>query len=170
MILRIKPRAGFSRSCCRLRRTASLPRRCSCSMYEGRSDPPGENTMGFDRTWDDVFERNAAEQARDADMVQRRFWAKVKRLAAQLPFAEDLVTAYYCAFDRATPFQVKAALVDALAYFVLPTDVVPDILPALGFADDAAVLAAALRMVVDHIRPEHRDAPRPALARGLDPG
>jgi uncharacterized membrane protein YkvA (DUF1232 family) len=124
--------------------------------------------MGFDRTWDDVFDRSAAEQTRDAEMVQRRFWAKVKRLAAQLPFAEDLVTAYYCAFDRTTPLQVKAALVGALAYFVLPADVVPDILPVLGFADDAAVLAAALRMVTDHIRPEHREAAREALARDRD--
>jgi uncharacterized membrane protein YkvA (DUF1232 family) len=124
--------------------------------------------MGFDRTWDDLFDRSTAEQTRDAEMVQRRFWAKVKRLAAQLPFAEDLVTAYYCAFDRTTPLQVKAALVGALAYFVLPADVVPDILPVLGFADDAAVLAAALRMVTDHIRPEHREAAREALARDLD--
>jgi uncharacterized membrane protein YkvA (DUF1232 family) len=124
--------------------------------------------MGFDRTWDDIFDRSASEQARDAEMVQRRFWAKLKRLAAQLPFTEDLVTAYYCAFDRTTPFQVKAALVGALAYFVLPADVVPDILPVLGFADDAAVLAAALRMVTDHIRPEHREAAREALARDWD--
>jgi|SRR5262245_6224597 len=123
--------------------------------------------MGIERTWDDVLS-GAAQQAHDTEAVRRRFWAKAKRLAAQLPFAEDLVTAYYCAFDRATPLQVKAALVGALAYFVLPSDLVPDILPALGFADDAAVLAAALRMVADHVRPEHRDAAREALARGMD--
>jgi uncharacterized membrane protein YkvA (DUF1232 family) len=101
-------------------------------------------------------------------MVRRRFWAKAKRFAAQLPFAEDLVTAYYCAFDHATPLQVKVALVGALAYFILPYDLVPDMLPALGFADDAAVLATALRMVAAHIRPEHRDAARAALARGME--
>ena len=38
-----------------------------------------------------------------------------------------------------------AALLGALAYFVLPFDVMPDMLPVLGFTDDAAVLAAALR-------------------------
>ncbi|HKA74104.1 MAG TPA: YkvA family protein [Xanthobacteraceae bacterium] len=126
--------------------------------------------MAFDRTssWDGPFGRSAAELARDAETVRRRFWAKAKRFAAQLPFAEDLVTAYYCAFDRTTPVQVKAALVGALAYFILPYDVVPDLLPALGFADDAAVLAAALRLVAAHIRPEHRDAAREALARGME--
>jgi uncharacterized membrane protein YkvA (DUF1232 family) len=124
--------------------------------------------MAFERTWDDLLGRGAADFARDADMVRRRFWAKAKRFAAHLPFAEDLLTAYYCAFDQATPFQVKAALVAALAYFILPYDLVPDMLPVLGFADDAAVLATALRMVAAHIRPEHRDAARAALARGLE--
>jgi uncharacterized membrane protein YkvA (DUF1232 family) len=124
--------------------------------------------MAFERTWDDLLGRGAADFARDADMVRRRFWAKAKRFAAQLPFAEDLVTAYYCAFDHATPLQVKVALVGALAYFILPYDLVPDMLPALGFADDAAVLATALRMVAAHIRPEHRDAARAALARGME--
>jgi uncharacterized membrane protein YkvA (DUF1232 family) len=38
-------------------------------------------------------------------------------------------------------------------------------LPVLGFTDDAAVLATALRMVVTHITPEHRDAARAALKR-----
>jgi uncharacterized membrane protein YkvA (DUF1232 family) len=124
--------------------------------------------MAFERTWDDLLGRGAADFARDAEMVRQRFWAKAKRFAAQLPFAEDLVTAYYCAFDRATPLQVKAALVGALAYFILPYDFMPDMLPALGFADDAAVLATALRMVAAHIRPEHRAAARAALARGME--
>jgi uncharacterized membrane protein YkvA (DUF1232 family) len=118
-------------------------------------------------SWEDLLGPRAAEFARDADAVRRRFWAKAKRFAAELPFAEDLVTAYYCAFDRETPVQVKAALVGALAYFILPYDLVPDVLPVLGFADDAAVLATAIRMVAAHIRPEHRDAARAALARGM---
>ena len=125
--------------------------------------------MGSEHTtsWEDVLGRSAAAFARDADDVRRRFWGKAKRLAADLPFIEDLVTAYYCAFDRETPLQVKAALVGALAYFILPYDLVPDVLPALGFADDAAVLATAIRMVAVHIRPEHRAAARAALARGM---
>ena len=102
---------------------------------------------------------------RDEQRVRSGFWTKVGRVAARLPFAEDLLAAYYCAFDQATPFQVKAALVGALAYFVLPFDFVPDILPFLGFADDAAVLLTTLRMVSGHLRPEHRAAAREALQR-----
>jgi uncharacterized membrane protein YkvA (DUF1232 family) len=102
---------------------------------------------------------------REVERVRRGFWRKARRVAARLPFAEDLLAAYYCAFDRATPVQVKAALVAALAYFVLPLDAVPDMLPVIGFTDDATVLLTALRMVAGHVRPEHRAAARVALAR-----
>ena len=102
---------------------------------------------------------------RDEARVRRGFWRKAARVAARLPFAEDLLAAYYCAFDHATPVQVKATLVGALAYFVLPFDGIPDLLPLFGYTDDAAVLLTALRMVAGHLRPEHRDAARAALAR-----
>ena len=101
----------------------------------------------------------------DETSVRRNFWAKLRRVAAQLPFAADLVAAYYCAFDRDTPVHVKTALVGALAYFVLPFDAVADIMPFLGFADDAAVLATAIRMVATHMNEGHREAARNALAR-----
>jgi uncharacterized membrane protein YkvA (DUF1232 family) len=106
---------------------------------------------------------DAGQFARDEETVRRGFWKKVRRLGARLPFAEDLLAAYYCAFDRDTPLQVKAALIGALAYFVLPFDVIPDFLPVIGFADDAAVLATALRLVASHMRPAHREAARRAL-------
>jgi uncharacterized membrane protein YkvA (DUF1232 family) len=118
--------------------------------------------------WEGLDERTARQAARDEARVRRGFWSKVRRVAARLPFAEDLLSAYYCAFDRTTPIQVKAALLGALAYFVLPIDLIPDILPVLGYADDAAVLATALRLVAAHIRPEHREAARQALSGGLE--
>jgi uncharacterized membrane protein YkvA (DUF1232 family) len=102
--------------------------------------------------------------AADEKTVRAGFWPKVARLAGKLPFAEDLLAAYYCAFDRNTPQHVRAILFGALAYFVMPVDVVPDLLPMFGYADDAALLAAALKAVSDAIRPEHRDAARRKLA------
>jgi len=110
----------------------------------------------------------ARKLAQDAEGVRARFKAKFKRLAARLPFAEDLLAAYYCAFDRETPRHVQLSLLAALAYFVLPFDFVPDFLPLLGFGDDAAVLVTALRMVATNIRPDHREAARQALARGTE--
>ena len=115
-----------------------------------------------------IFDNGAAQGDGDETQVRRAFWTKLKRVAAGLPFVEDLLAAYYCAFDRETPVKVKAALVGAIGYFVLPADLLPDVLPLLGFTDDAAVLAAALRMVAGHLRPEHREAARLAIQRGLD--
>ena len=103
--------------------------------------------------------------AQDRETVRKRFWAKLKRVAAKLPFAEDLLAAYYCAFDKETPRHVQVTLLGAIAYFILPFDFIPDMLPVLGFTDDAAVLATAIRMVATHITPEHRDAARAALKR-----
>jgi uncharacterized membrane protein YkvA (DUF1232 family) len=116
-----------------------------------------EHTMGFEP---------ADRLAKDRDSVRKRFWVKFKRVMGQLPFAEDLLAAYYCAFDKRTPRHVQATLLGALAYFILPFDFIPDMLPVLGFTDDAAVLATAIRLVASHITPEHRDAARAALQRG----
>jgi uncharacterized membrane protein YkvA (DUF1232 family) len=107
--------------------------------------------------------RDEARAARDEARVRRGFWPKVRRVAAQLPFAEDLLAAYYCAFDRHTPRHVQVALIGALAYFVLPFDIVPDVMPMLGFTDDAAVLATAIRLIAGHLGPQHREAARRAL-------
>ena len=105
--------------------------------------------------------------AQDRESVRKRFWIKLKRVAAKLPFAEDLLAAYYCAFDKHTPRHVQVALLGAIAYFILPFDFMPDMLPVLGFTDDAAVLATAIRMVATNITEDHRAAARAALQRGV---
>lgn len=106
--------------------------------------------------------------ARDRESVRRRFWRKFKNVAARLPFAEDLLAAYYCAFDKETPRHVQVALLGALAYFILPFDFIPDMLPVLGYTDDAAVLATAIRLVARHITDDHREAARAALKRSVE--
>ena len=125
--------------------------------------------MSFDTTDYSVGFEPADRLARDRDSVRRRFWIKFKRVVSQLPFAEELLAAYYCAFDKETPRHVQVALLGAIAYFILPFDFIPDVMPVLGFTDDAAVLATAIRMVASHITPDHRAAAKAALARGLDP-
>jgi uncharacterized membrane protein YkvA (DUF1232 family) len=120
--------------------------------------------MGTDQTAFD--ETDTSRYAQDEARVRNGFWRKLRQFAAQLPFVEDLLAAYYCAFDRQTPVQVRMALMGALAYFVLPFDFVPDFLLLVGFADDAAILAAAIRLVAVHIKPEHREAAARTLRDG----
>lgn len=98
-----------------------------------------------------------------AERVRTKFWGTFRKAVRYVPFAEDLVASYYCALDPSTPHRVRAVLLAALAYFVLPVDAVPDILAGVGFTDDVTVLAAAIAMVRAHITPDHRDRARRAL-------
>ena len=102
-------------------------------------------------------------ETRDEEGLKRRFWAKLKRVAGRIPFAEDLVAAFFCATDPSTPSRVKLILLGAIAYFVFPADAITDLLPLFGFADDAAVLAAAITQVAGSITEEHKQKAREAL-------
>jgi uncharacterized membrane protein YkvA (DUF1232 family) len=101
------------------------------------------------------------------ERVRRDFWAKLRRVAGQVPFVEDIVAGYYCALDPATPMRVRGMLLAAIAYFILPFDLIPDIIAGLGFADDAALITAVLALVSSHITPVHRAAAARALDKEL---
>jgi uncharacterized membrane protein YkvA (DUF1232 family) len=96
--------------------------------------------------------------------VQAKFWPTLKRAVRHVPFSRDVIAAYYCAIDRRTPTRVRGVLLAALAYFVMPFDLLPDVFVMVGFTDDVAVLAAALRMIQGHIADRHYDAADRALA------
>lgn len=101
-------------------------------------------------------------------IVRARFWWKVRAVLGRVPFMEDVVAAFYCATDTATPLRVKAVLTGAIAYFILPVDAIPDFFAGLGFSDDASVLAAAVAMVGSHISPAHRISAKRALMKAED--
>ncbi len=109
-----------------------------------------------------------AKQAGTTDevKVEKHFWPKLRRVLRRLPFAAELIAAYYCALDPATPAQAKAVLLGALAYFIMPVDLVPDFIAMFGFTDDAAVLFMAINRVRRHLRPEHRRRAADFLAGG----
>jgi uncharacterized membrane protein YkvA (DUF1232 family) len=115
-------------------------------MSEQTSHPDSEQTQRNERT------------------VERGFWRKLGAVAARIPFADEAVSAYYAARDPATPNRVKAVLLGALAYFVIPTDLVPDFIAGLGFTDDATVLLLAAQTVSGHIKPPHREKAKEKLA------
>lgn len=101
--------------------------------------------------------------ARNERVVRQKFWTMLLRRAGKIPFAEELGAAYFCVMDPQTPRGVKALLLAALAYFVLPFDFLPALFIALGLASDAAVAIGAVRMVSRHIKPEHYRRSRQAL-------
>jgi len=103
-------------------------------------------------------------QSRREETVRKRFWPTFKKAVRQIPFARDVVAAFYCAMDPQTPTRVRGVLLAALAYFVMPVDMIPDVFAVIGFSDDVAVLSAAFAMVSRHLKPKHYEAADRALA------
>jgi uncharacterized membrane protein YkvA (DUF1232 family) len=101
----------------------------------------------------------------DEQIVRGGFWRKARRTLGRVPFTEDAVAAFHCATDSATPLAIRFTLFGALAYFVMPFDVIPDFIVGLGYTDDAAVLLAALTAASAHITAAHRDRAREWLLK-----
>ncbi|QDG75604.1 YkvA family protein [Labrenzia sp. PHM005] len=95
--------------------------------------------------------------------VRQKLLGTARRAAKQVPFMEDVVAGYYCALDPATPAKVRGTVLAALAYFVLPIDVIPDFILGVGFGDDATILMATIAMIRAHMRPDHYQAAKEAL-------
>ncbi|WAP71263.1 YkvA family protein [Jiella pelagia] len=95
--------------------------------------------------------------------VRSSFFGTVRRAMRHIPFMEDVVASYYCAIDPETPSATRGILIAALAYFVLPIDIVPDMLLGIGFTDDIAVLLTAFNAVRGNVRPEHYRRAREVL-------
>ena len=82
-----------------------------------------------------------------------RFWDKLKKfgkLAGKKTVYYSLLL-FYTAKDPAVPKSSKMIIVGALSYLIFPVDLIPDFIPAVGLADDATVIAAAVYKVVSHI-------------------
>lgn len=113
------------------------------------------------------FTREEMADMRRADREESHLLAEalalLKRIARRIPFAEDALALYHCARDPATETRVKLIVLAALAYLVLPIDTIPDIVPFLGFGDDAAVIAAAVASVRGSVTEAHRARARETL-------
>ena len=101
----------------------------------------------------------------DEKIVRDGFWQKARKTLGRVPFTEDAVAAFHCATDSATPLPIRVTLFGALAYFVMPFDVIPDFIAGLGYTDDAAVLAAAIRSILPHIKDDHRARAKAAMKK-----
>jgi uncharacterized membrane protein YkvA (DUF1232 family) len=84
-----------------------------------------------------------------------KFLSTVRRVARHVPFARQAVAMYYATLDKQTPAWVKGMVAGALAYFLLPIDAIADILPFIGFTDDAGVMFATYQAVSKHVTEDH---------------
>jgi uncharacterized membrane protein YkvA (DUF1232 family) len=91
----------------------------------------------------------ARDAEADQQTVESEFAEKLRR--AKVKFTGDLKALYKFMLDPKAPATAKGVAVAALLYFVLPIDVIPDWIPVLGYADDAAVVAAAVSYLAPYL-------------------
>ena len=90
------------------------------------------------------------------------FLNKIRRfaLAAGREVVEKAFWLYYAARAPQTPQWARNVIYGALAYFILPVDAIPDLLPVVGYADDLGALAAAVGMVALYVTDEVKEQAR----------
>ena len=89
-------------------------------------------------------------------------------LRESLRLLPDLVRLLHrLARDRTLPRGVRLRLGLLLLYLASPIDLVPDFLPVIGYADDALIVAIALRAVVRQVGPQALDRHWPGTPDGL---
>ncbi len=69
--------------------------------------------------------------------------------------------------DQSVPRAVRWWLGGLLFYLLSPVDLVPDIIPVLGFADDAIVVVIALRFALRHAGRDALERHWPGAPEGL---
>lgn len=84
---------------------------------------------------------------------------KVAGLLSQKVLFSVLVL-YYLLSDKSVPLKVRSVFVGALGYFILPTDLVADFLPLIGFTDDIALISFIIAKATEYITPEIKQKAR----------
>ncbi|EOX4903406.1 YkvA family protein [Vibrio sp. 665] len=113
--------------------------------------------------------KSAPKDAKDQTMQapdEKTFWRKMKGSVKKA--GEEIavmgIKSWLAMADSNTSVRHKAILGGALAYFVLPTDMVPDVLAGVGFTDDMAALTLAANSVGNAITDEHEEQAREKLS------
>jgi uncharacterized membrane protein YkvA (DUF1232 family) len=70
--------------------------------------------------------------------------------------------------DKNIPLKVRLVFMAALGYLILPTDLIADLLPAIGFTDDIAFLSYAISNAREYITPEVKGKAKEKLGQWID--
>ena len=104
------------------------------------------------------------------DYNESDFWDKIKKFGKSA--GENVVgkalMLYYAALSDKTPVAIKALIYGALGYFIFPVDLVPDVIPFAGFADDLVALGTAIASASAYITPKVKKQAKEKLGEWFD--
>ncbi|CAH0344562.1 YkvA family protein [Bacillus sp. CECT 9360] len=94
-----------------------------------------------------------------------KFWSKLKRFGkkAGSSVVYAVLLLYYTLQKPEVPAKVKATIIGALGYFILPLDLIPDLVPGIGFTDDLGAVGLALIQVAMYIDEDTKDKAKAKL-------
>jgi uncharacterized membrane protein YkvA (DUF1232 family) len=116
------------------------------------------------------FQENIPEQesqsgANTENVTAEKLWSKITNYAqkAGIKVVYSVLLMWYAYQRKDTPSWAKRIILGALAYFVSPIDMVPDLTPFLGFTDDLGVLGIGLVAIAAYVNDDVRKNARERL-------
>ena len=98
---------------------------------------------------------------------EKKLFKKLKSVAGTLSanMLYYILVLFYLISDKNVPFKTRMIFVAALGYLILPTDVISDFIPGLGFTDDAALITFAVTQASNYVTPEIQEKALAALEK-----
>lgn len=93
------------------------------------------------------------------DFSDGKFWSKMKEVAKKigLKATSYALILYYVLQKKEVPLADKMLITGCLGYFILPLDLVPDIIPAMGYSDDVVGMLFAIKRCMNYVDDEIKE-------------
>lgn len=93
-------------------------------------------------------------------------WDKIRKNIAKIgvKVIYQALLLYYVAQSPNCPSKIKAGIIGALGYLISPIDLIPDIMPGIGYADDAVAIATAVALAQIYITDEIKTQAKAKIA------
>ena len=92
------------------------------------------------------------QRKKEIDDKIRGVPGKFGKMVNQVRLLFEMVGDYWKGDYRAVPWETVAMAVGAIVYFLSPVDLIPDVIPVIGYLDDAMVVALAVTAMQENLR------------------
>jgi len=96
-----------------------------------------------------LYKKDEKKAEHDEGFIKENLFQFIERIGKKLAkgVIDSIKFLYDAMVDPRTPIEAKLIAIAALIYLISPIDILPDFLPVIGFADDAAAITAAVASI-----------------------